>query len=165
MNSIDLIRGNLTRSADYTLAKIEDMRDHCFVFPTSHGGGHTMWVLGHLAYVEGLVIHEFMFGDTNPVAKWKPTFDGDEVTADQERYPPFDEVLFLCREMRAKTIDLINKLKENDLDKVSANAPKGQEAIFGDYRLCLQFVADHWLMHRGQLAGARRVAEKNRMWF
>ena len=26
------------------------------------------------------------------------------------------------------------------------------------YRLCLQYVADHWYMHRGHLADARRAA-------
>ena len=38
------------------------------------------------------------------------------------------------------------------------------EEAFGTYRLCLQYVADHWYMHRGQLADARRAAGLERMW-
>jgi len=41
---------------------------------------------------------------------------------------------------------------------------KGYEDTFGTYRLCLQYVADHWYMHRGQLADARRAAGLARMW-
>ena len=44
-------------------------------------------------------------------------------------------------------------------------AAAGHEDMFGTCRLCLQFVADHWYMHRGQLAGARRMAGVDRMWF
>lgn len=57
MLSIDLIRENLKRSEDIVLSRIEDMRDHCVVFPSPGGGCHTLWILGHLAYIECLVIH------------------------------------------------------------------------------------------------------------
>ena len=53
---------------------------------------------------------------------------------------------------------------EGDLDKSSANVPKGFEDLFGTYRLCLQYASDHWYMHRGQLADARRAAGLERMW-
>ena len=42
--------------------------------------------------------------------------------------------------------------------------PAGFEHTFGTYRLCLQYAADHWYMHRGQLADARRAAGLERMW-
>jgi hypothetical protein len=29
----------------------------------------------------------------------------------------------------------------------------------------LQYTSDHWFMHRGQLADARRAAGLHRMWF
>jgi hypothetical protein len=47
---------------------------------------------------------------------------------------------------------------------VSARAPAGFEDTFGTRRLCLQYAADHWYMHRGQLADARRAAGLERMW-
>jgi len=51
-----------------------------------------------------------------------------------------------------------------DLDTPSATVPQGFEDTFGTYRLCLQYAADHWYMHRGQLADARRAAGVARMW-
>ena len=165
MESIDLIRDNLTKSRDRLLVRVEEMREHCFTFPTAKGGCHTLWVLGHLAYIESLVIRRFMLGEENPLAGWEEPFDGADVSADTSQYPPFDQVLAKCREVRASTIALLESLSEEDLDRTSANAPQGGEGMFGTYRLCLQYVADHWYMHRGHLADARRAAGLERSWF
>ena len=164
MLSRDLIRDNLKKSTERVLARVEDMRELGTVFPTPEGGCHTLWVLGHLAYIEGLVIRGFMLGELNPLADWEQRFDGNEVSGDVSEYPPFDEVLAKCRDMRQSTLVLLESLSEDDLDKTSAKVPKGWEDTFGTYRLCLQFVADHWYMHRGQMADARRAARQQRMW-
>lgn len=164
MQSIDLIRDNLKKSKDRVLARVEEMREHCAVFPTPRGGGHTLWVLGHLAYIEALVVRRFMLGDVNPLADWEEVFDGVDVSGDISQYPPFDQVLAKCREVRESTVALIDSLSEDALDQASANVPAGFEDTFGTYRLCLQYVADHWYMHRGHLADARRVAGLERMW-
>ena len=164
MDSIDLIRDNLEKSTHRVLLRIDDMRDHALVPPTVHGGAHTLWTLGHLAYIEALVIEGFMLGRPNPLADWEATFDGAEVSLEPSDYPPFDDVLKVLRRTRQATVDLIHPLTEPDLDRPGANVPKGFEDTFGTYRLCLQMVADHWYMHRGQLADARRAAGLERMW-
>ena len=164
MQSIDLIRANLKQSRDRVLMRVEDMREHCVVFPTLNGGGHTLWTLGHLAYIETLVIRTFMLGEDNPLASWEETFDGADTSGDITHFPSFDEVLAMCRRVRESTIDLLDSFSEDDLDTSSANVPAGFENTFGTYRLCLQYVADHWYMHRGQLADARRAAGVGRMW-
>lgn len=165
MQSIDLIHDNLEKSTDRVLARIEEMSEHCLVFPTPEGGCHTLWVLGHLAYIEALVVQVFMLAKPNPLREWRELFDGADVSNDASQYPAFDQVLAKCREMRQSTVNLLHSLSEDDLDEVSQNAPEGYEDMFGTYRLCLQFVADHWYMHRGQLADARRAAKLKRMWF
>ena len=164
MQSIDLIRENLRKSRDRVLARVEEMREHCVVFPTRNGGCHTLWVLGHLAYIEALVIRACMLGEANPLAEWEQTFDGADTSGDVRQFPPFDRVLAKCREVRESTLALLASLSEEDLDKVSARVPVGFEETFGTYRLCLQYVADHWYMHRGQLADARRAAGLGRIW-
>lgn len=164
MQSIDLIRDNLTKSAGRVLLRVKEMQDHCMVFPTLNGGCHTLWILGHLAYIESLVIHDFLLAETNPLSDWQDIFDGTEVSGDINQFPPFDKVLSTCYQVRESTITLLDSLTEEDLDKPSLNTPKGYEDTFGTYRLCFQYLADHWYMHRGQLADARRVAGLDRMW-
>ena len=105
-----------------------------------------------------------MLGGLNPLADWEAMFDGGDPSGNVSEYPPFDQVLAKCREMREATLSLVESLSENDLDRSSANAPEGREESFGTYRLCLQYVADHGYMHRGHLADARRAAGLKRMW-
>ena len=164
MQSIDLIRDNLNRSRDRVLAHIEEMREHCMVFPTPNGGCHTLWILGHVAYIETLVVRTFMLGEPNPLAQWEEVFDGPDVSGGIDEYAPFDDVLATCHEVRESTLALLDSLSEDDLDTSSAKVPEGFENTFGTYRLCLQYVADHWYMHRGHLADARRAAGLGRMW-
>jgi hypothetical protein len=164
VNSIDLIRDNLRKSRDRVLARVEDMREHCLVFPTPQGGSHTLWVLGHLAYIEALVVRRIMLGEPNPLAAWEEIFDGADVSGDIDRYPPFEQVLARCRAEREATLALVGSLSEEDLDRASANVPPNFEDTFGTHRLCLQYAADHWYMHRGHLADARRAAGLPRMW-
>jgi hypothetical protein len=165
MQTIHFIRENLKRSEDIVLSRIEEMRDHCMVGPTSKGGCHTLWVLGHLAYIEALVIRNFMLGAPNPLADWEAMFDGEDVSSNVNDFVPFDAALAQCRTTRASTIGLLDSLEEHDLDQVSAHFPAVVEKLVGTYRQCFQYSADHWFMHRGQLADARRVAGLGRMWF
>jgi len=165
MQPIELIRANLTQSRDRVLPRIEEMRDHGVVPPTPRGGCHTLWVLGHLAYIELEVIRRFMLGEENPLAGWQPVFDGEDVSGDITHYPPFNDVLAKCREVRESTLTLLDSFSEDDLDRVSAKVPQGAADMFGTYRSCFQYVADHWYMHRGQLADARRAAGLRRSWY
>lgn len=165
MQSIDLIRENLRKSEDIVLARIEDMREHCLVPPTSRGGCHTLWILGHLAYIEGLIIRKFMLGEPHPLASWESMFDGDEVSRIADDFVSFDVALAECRAQRAATLKLADKFEEHHLDQASANVPQQAMELFGTYRKCLQYVCDHWYMHRGQLADTRRAAGLERMWY
>ncbi len=165
MQSIHLIRENLKRSEDIVLSRIEEMREHCVVFPTPTGGCHTLWVLGHLAYIEALLIRKFMLGEPNPLADWEEMFDGYEVSGDIEHFVPFDRALAECRATRASTVSLLDSLDEDDLDQTSANVPDKVDELFGTCRKCFQYASDHWFMHRGQLADARRAAGLERMWY
>ena len=146
------------------LLRVEDMREHCVVFPTPRGGGHTLWVLGHLAFIEAQVVRVFMLGVQHPLEHWRERFDGDDVSGNVSDYPPFDDVLAICRAMRTATVESIDTFTEADLDAPSAQPPTGFQGYFGTRRLCLQYVADHWYMHRGQLADARRAAGIDRIW-
>ncbi len=163
MQSIQLIRENLERSQTIVLSRIEEMREHCVVPPTPRGGCHTLWILGHLAYIEALVVRSFMLGESNPLADWEEMFDGADVSGDLAELVPFDDALAACRKTRAATLLLLESFDEADLDRASANVPVGTEPLFGTYRRCFQYSADHWFMHRGQLADARRAAGLERM--
>src|SRR5688500_7663165 len=105
MKSIDLIRWALQATAGGTAAMAEGMRGAPLTQPTSKGGNHPMWVVGHLALFEG-GLRQIILGDApNPVAHWAPLFGtGTQPTTDAAAYPPFDEVFRAYRDLRARNL-------------------------------------------------------------
>jgi hypothetical protein len=154
MQSIELIRANLTQSRDRVLPRIEEMRDHGVVPPTPRGGCHTLWVLGHLAYIELEVIRRFMLGEENPLAGWQPVFDGEDVSGDITHYPPFNDVLAKCREVRESTLTLLDSFSEDDLDRVSAKVPQGAAGHVRHVSFVLS-IRGRSLVHAPRAAGRR----------
>ncbi len=73
MQTKEAIQFALTVSNGAVLSAIDKMSDVATTFPTPNGGCHPLWVLGHLAVVEGF-IPQVLFGQTNPVAKWQKLF-------------------------------------------------------------------------------------------
>lgn len=163
MQSKELLKMTLEMSRGMVLQLIEDMKDAPLTFPTPNGGCHPLWVLGNVTLSEAVFVREWMLGESNPLAEWKDIFgSGTEPVADAAKYPPFNEVMAKSHEVRGETMELLDSFSEQDLDKTS-NAPAQRQATFGTYRQCFLMVALHWMMHRGQVADARRAAGRKRI--
>ena len=163
MQSKELLKITLEMSRDMVLQLIEDMKDAPLTFPTANGGCHPLWVLGNVTLAEGTFIREWILGQSNPVAEWKDIFGaGTEPVASAATYPPLHEVMAKSHEVREATMELLNSLSEEDLDKPS-KAPAQRQAYFGTSRQCFLMTALHWMMHRGQVADARRAAGRKRI--
>ncbi len=158
MQSKDSLKMNLELTLGVVLPLIEDMKDAPLTFPTRKGGNHPLWVLGHMAYSEGSIIQEMMLGESNPLAEWKEIFgSGVDPVSDAATYPPFDEVLTKCKAAHQANMDLLDSLSEEDLDTKSKGCPEEYAGFFGTYRQCFHMIANHWWMHYGQVADARRA--------
>jgi len=71
-------------------------------------------------------------------------------------------VMAKSHEVRKGTMALLDSFSEEDLDKMS-KAPAQRQAYFGTVRQCFLMTALHWMMHRGQVADARRTAGRKRI--
>jgi hypothetical protein len=163
MQSKELLKMTLEMSRGMTLQLIEDMKDAPVTFPTAKGGCHPLWVLGNVTLAEAMFVREWIVGESNPVAGWNDIFGGGtEPVADAAKYPPFTEVMAKSDEMHKGTMALLDSFSEEDLDKPS-KAPAQRRAYFGTVRQCFLMTALHWMMHRGQVADARRAAGRKRI--
>src|SRR5260221_2365308 len=127
MQTKEAIQFALTVSNGAVLSAIDKMSDVATTFPTPNGGCHSLWVLGHLAVVEGF-IPQVLFGQTNPVAKWQKLFGpGSEVVGNASAYPSFAEVRAKYLELREQNLKLLDSLSEADLDKPTVAPVKGPE--------------------------------------
>jgi uncharacterized damage-inducible protein DinB len=154
----DAIRFSLNLAEDAVLKSLATIDDAPLTFPTGKGGCHPLWVLGHLAFVEGLA-HEILSGKQNPAGGWAALFGQDSTaTDDVARYPRLDEVVAMYMQLRRKNLQLLDSLSEIDLDKRTSWQPKGVEEHFATYGKALLTLALHQMAHRGQITDAIRSA-------
>ena len=164
MKAIDLLRYQIAMSKNLTAGLLADMQDAPMTVPTSNGGNHPTWIAGHLAYSEANLIHHILLGNTNPLLDWKSLFGiGSEPTDKADSYPSLGDLLAKWDEVHVHTLDTLDSLSDADLDQPSANPPPGREAYFDTYAKVLSLVAQHPLMHRGQVADARRAVGREKL--
>jgi uncharacterized damage-inducible protein DinB len=158
MHTKEAIKFALSASDRAVLSVIDKMSDAGTTFPTSNGGCHPLWVLGHLAVVEGMM-SEVLFGHTNPVAEWQKCFgEHSEAVANASAYPPFAEVREKYLELRERNLKILESLSEEDLDKPTAAPPKGREQEFATFGRSFLVLALHQIMHRSHVTDALRAA-------
>lgn len=159
MKATELLRFQLEMSKNLTAGLLADMVDAPLIQPTSAGGNHPTWIAGHLAYSEARLTSEVMFGKPNPLVDWKERFKGgSQPTTEASDYPPLSDLLAEWDKVRENTLAVVDSLSDEDLDKPCANPPEGREEFFGTFGKVLSIVSSHALMHRGQVADARRAA-------
>jgi uncharacterized damage-inducible protein DinB len=158
VNTKDAIRFSLNLAEDAVLKSLATIDDAPLTFPTEKGGCHPLWVLGHLAFVEGLA-YQILAGKENPAGEWAALFGQDSTaTDDVAHYPPFDEVVARYMQLRRKNLLFLDSLSEIELDKRTSWQPKGVEEHFATYGKALLTVALHQMAHRGQITDAIRSA-------
>src|ERR1700726_1045711 len=107
MYTKDAIRYSLNLADQAVMRSLETMEDAPLTFPTENGGCHPLWVIGHLAFVEGLT-HEMLGGGGNPGAHWASIFGPDTVpTSDAAQYPAFAKVRDRYVQLRNSNLQLL----------------------------------------------------------
>ena len=158
MYTKDAILFSLNLAEGAMLQSLLAIEDAPLTFPTSNGGCHPMWVLGHLAFVEAMT-HEFLTGEANPIASWGSMFGpSTRASSDAGQYPAFQEVRSRYAQLRTRTVQLLDSFSEADLDKRVANPPEGLEEHFATYGKALLTLALHQTMHRSHITDAVRAA-------
>ena len=165
MKAIDAIRWALEMTSLGTAELVEDMRHAPLTQPIVRegrgAGNHPLWIMGHLAYIEGS-IPGILLGEEvapNPVAHWRVLFaPGTEPKADAGAYPAFDEVVTTFHELRAGNLCLLDEIGEEGLDRVPKSIPPGFEEAMATTGRALLLIALHQMVHYGQIADARRAA-------
>lgn len=158
MQATELMRRMLVFLDKFAMPCFEDMRDAALTQPTSHGGNHPHWLIGHLAMAEG-GITGMVTGEPNVNDDLKDHFgQGTEPSKTGAGYPSYDELLERYRAARARTHALLEKLSDEDLDKPPRACPAEMLEWFPTVGDALMLVGLHQEFHMGQLADARRAA-------
>jgi len=160
MKAADLIRFAMQLTDQGTAQLVADMREEALTKPVRGGadGNHTLWSLGHLAWIEG-GIPQILFGEPHPLEHWAPLFaTGTQPSSDASVYPPFDEVLATYRDLRARNLKRLDGLSDADLDRAPKDVPPGFEDMMKTFGHTLLLITLHNMVHYGEIAVARRAA-------
>ncbi len=158
MKALELIHWALHLTDAGMARLVADMREKPMTQPTSAGGNHPIWVLGHIAYVEGSA-SDILYGEPNPVAHWEKLFGpGSQPTVNPGDYPSFDELQKTCRELRAKNLKRLEEIGEAGLDAAPKNVPAPFKDIMTSIGKTYLLLALHQNVHYGEICDARRVA-------
>ena len=159
MQTKDAIKFALTVSNGAVMSAIDKISDAPTTFPTSNGGCHPLWVLGHLTLVEGMM-PTALYGEKNPAEDWQKYFgEGTEPVRDTSAYPPFAEVKSRYLALRQRNLEILESLSEADLDKPTFAQPKGREREFATFGSSFLVIALHQAMHRGNVTDSIRAAK------
>ncbi|MCA9277609.1 MAG: DinB family protein [Phycisphaeraceae bacterium] len=164
MSTVQFIRDSMEASRRYTMHLLSDLRDTPLVQPTVNGGNHALWIVGHLATVEGMAIQGFMLNKPNPMAAHEHLFRmGSTPSTDPTMYPGFDQLVKMYDDIRTQTYALLDTLTDADLAKTAPGCPEQFANWFGTYEKCLRSQVLHPLMHSGQAADIRLALGKERL--
>ncbi|MEM7477182.1 MAG: DinB family protein [Planctomycetota bacterium] len=160
MKAADYIKLTLEMSKQWIMGIAADAKDIPLQTPTSDGGNHALWCVGHLAYSDADLL-SLATGEPNPLADWEGLFkNGTTPSDDPSIYPSFDEVMAKYEESHAALVAFVEGLSDEDLDKPS-HAEGEMQAWFGTVAHCLAAIPTHLGFHGGQIADARRAAGRS----
>ena len=158
MTAIEFIKMSLQNSAGWAMGLINDMKDAPLTQPTSSGGNHPLWVLGHIVRAESDLLDGFILGKPNRFPELEGVVSmGTTPSTDASQYPSMDELLGKFEEIRAATLAHLETLTDADLENPS-HAPEEFGAWFGTIGACFAAMTTHVAFHAGQVADARRAA-------
>ena len=158
MYTKDAIRFSLNLAEEAMFKSLAQIDDIPLTFPTEEGGCHPLWVLGHLAFVEGLA-YKMLAGGENPTAEWASLFAPDSIPTDEvAKYPSIEKVRARYLHLRQMNLQFLDSLSDADLDKPTQWQPEGLEEHFATYGKALLTLALHQMAHGGQITDAIRSA-------
>lgn len=160
MNVKTYIRNALAGSQRWAMSLLRDMQDQPLAQPTSNGGNHPLWVLGHLVYSESFLLDECLLGKPNRYPQWQELFTpGSQPLLDQGQYPSMPELFGKWEEVRSAVLAHLDSLSDADFDRPSAIGNKYGDT-FSTVGGCYSALTSHPVYHAGQVADARRAAGK-----
>ena len=165
MKITDFLAQQLDGSREWTLRLIADLKGGDWIFQPAPGLAHPLWLCGHLASSENLLIYVRCLGTKGLLdASFAEHFPigGPVKSAAEHDYPPISVVLDTMKTVHEQTLQAIREMSESLLAE-PAFAADGK-SIHPHYRDKAGVVAHcsrHEGFHAGQIAMIRRLLGKS----
>ena len=165
MKLSEFLAEQLDGSRDWTLRLIADLKGDDWTFQPSPGLAHPLWLCGHLASSENLLIQVRCLGEKGPL---DPAFaehfpiGGPVQSAREHDYPPVQVVLDTMKSVHEQTLRAVRGMSDALLAEPAFAADgKTPHPHYRDKAGVVAHCSRHEGFHAGQIATIRRLLGKS----
>lgn len=164
LKTIEVLTLSLQTCDRLLLPLLEDLRDAPLERSVPERGNHAHWIVGHLVYSEGRIVHEIAQGVPNPAEDLREQFRGGSTPAAAgDGYPSYDQLLERYRIARGETLRILSSLDERELAAKPSELSAKYNSFFPHKAACFMVCGTHGMHHCGQLADIRCRLDRRRL--
>ncbi len=162
MQSAHLLAEQLEWTRDWTLRLLADLRGDDWAFQPAPGLAHPLWIVGHLAVSQDVLVHQRCLGRGILGADFAAHFPiGAAIpVVGVHAFPDVDEVLRVLAETQVRTLEAVRGMSDALLAEPAYGKDGAPHPHYRDKRGAVSHCARHEAFHAGQLAMLRRLLGK-----
>ncbi len=165
MTNAELLAAQLDGTREWTMKLLADLTGDDWTFQPAEGLGHALWLCGHLACSQSLLVFVRCLGrpalvETEFAAHFP--IGGAVKSADEHDYPPVELVLDTMKTVHEKTLAAIRGMGDVLLAEPAFAADgKSPHPHYRDKAGAVAHCNRHEAFHAGQIALIRRLRGKS----
>lgn len=159
MNDSKFLSAELDGTRCWTLKLIADLKGDDWTFQPAPGLGHALWLCGHLASAQHLLVHVRCLGGgvlDESFTKHFPT-GGAVKSAKEYNYPSVQTVLATMDEVHEKTLAAVRGMSDAVLAEAAFGGDGKPHPHYKDKAGAVAHCNRHEAFHAGQIALIRRL--------
>ena len=159
MKAAELLAEQLDDTRAWTLKLIADLKGDDWTYQPGPGLGHALWMCGHLAAAQHLLIQVRCLGGgvlDESFTKHFPT-GGPVKSAKEYAYPSVQTVLSTMDEVHQKTLAAVRKMSDAVLAEAAFGGDGKPHPHYHDKCGAVSHCGRHEAFHAGQIATIRRL--------
>lgn len=163
MKAAELLAEQLDGTRAWTLKLVADLKGENWTYQPGPGLGHPLWLCGHVACSQHLLIHVRCLGGGVLDGAFTRHFPiGGPVKSTREyAYPPVKTVLATMEEVHRKTLAAVRKMSDSLLSEPALGGDGKPHPHYRDKRGVVAHCNRHEAFHAGQIATIRRLLGKS----
>ncbi len=162
MTNAELLADQLDWTRQWTLKLLADLKGDDWVFQPAAGLAHPLWLCGHLACSQHLLIHVRCLGKGVLEESFTKHFPiGGPVKSGKEHdYPPVATVLSTMEEVQQQTLSAVRGMSDALLAEPAFGGDGKPHPHYKDKAGAVAHCNRHEAFHAGQIAMIRRLLGK-----
>jgi hypothetical protein len=163
MKSAELLARQIEGTRDWTLKLIADLKGDDWSFQPAPGLAHALWLCGHLACAQDLLVHRRVLGGAGVIRdEFSRHFPigGDIKPSAEHDYPPIATVLAMMERVHTETCSAVRGMNDEFLAGPAFGGDGKPHPHYDDKAGAIAHCNRHEAFHAGQLAMIRRLLGK-----